>query len=292
MHQIYLQLCNRENILGQNATKGHQLGANFWCFLSDDNTRPDLWTSPRRNESRMSGAIPVSLQAHRDAPHSNYDHSDLDTLKVSQLKQVLDLGGVDYRDCLEKRELVDRLIDTQDYIPRAAQHLLQLYLSGHEPTLDLDSPEFYPRNNSILQKEEGAYIHMLFTLTMSRYVLVDSDSYYMMLDWWLEAERNTIKVFQEASSSVVNITTSNEVALNTMDVPRGTGSGFVWDKDGHIVTNYHVIMNGNRARVTLADTTTWDASVVGVAKNKDLAVIKIAAPSSKLKPVSVGTSQV
>lgn len=264
LSKIYLQLCNRENILGQNATKGHQLGANFWCFLSDDNTRPDLWTSPRRNESRMSGAIPVSLQAHRDAPHSNYDHSDLDTLKVSQLKQVLDLGGVDYRDCLEKRELVDRLIDTQDYIPRAAQHLLQLYLSGHEPTLDLDSPEFYPKNNSILQKEE---------------------------DWWLEAERNTIKVFQEASSSVVNITTSNEVALNTMDVPRGTGSGFVWDKDGHIVTNYHVIMNGNRARVTLADTTTWDASVVGVAKNKDLAVIKIAAPSSKLKPVSVGTSQ-
>lgn len=246
---------------GLNATKGDQLGAKFWCFLSEDYTRPDLWT-PRSREKQMSGVIPISLQAQRDVAHPNYSHFDLDALKVSQLKHVLDLGGVDYRDCLEKRELVERLVDTQDYIPHAAQHLLELYLSGHEPTLDSSGLQL--KNGPILQKEE---------------------------DWWLDAERNTIKVFQEASTSVVNITTSNEVALNSMDIPRGTGSGFVWDKDGHIVTNYHVIMNGNRARVTLADTTTWDATVVGVAKNKDLAVIKIAAPSSKLKPVSVGTSQ-
>ncbi|KAI5055605.1 hypothetical protein GOP47_0029126 [Adiantum capillus-veneris] len=246
----------------RNALKEQEPGASIRCFLSDEDSKLNLWTNSRRHEARLSCSIPVSLQAQRNAPLSNYSFSDLDALKVSQLKQILDLGCVDYRDCLEKRELVERLVDTQEYIPRAAQELLQLYLSGGEPALD--SSGLYSKNNSTLQKEE---------------------------DWWLDAERNTIKVFQEVSPSVVNITTSKEVTLNTIDIPRGTGSGFVWDKEGHIVTNYHVIMNGNRARVTLADTTTWDATVVGVAKNKDLAVIKIAAPASKLKPVSVGTSQ-
>lgn len=200
----------------------------------------------------------MSQYAQREIPSSRYDSQSLESLKVSQLKQVLDSGGVDYRDCIEKRELVERLVEMQDYIPPAAQDLLQQYLYGFEP-----SPEFVGKNDPIRSTE----------------------------DWWLETERNMIKVFQEASPSVVNITTSNAVSLNTMEIPRGTGSAFVWDKEGHIVTNYHVVMNGNRARVTLADTTTWDAPLVGVAKNKDLAVVKIAAPSSVLKPISVGTSQ-
>lgn len=244
---------------GPNALKEQKRGTSVWCFLFDEDLKPDVWARSRRSESWLKH---VSLQAQRNPPFSNYAFSELDALKVSQLKQVLDMGGVDYRDCLEKRELVERLVDTQAYIPRAAQELLKLYLSGEEPILD--SSGLYVKNNPTSQKEE---------------------------DWWLEAERNTIKVFQDASTSVVNITTSKEMAFNTMDIPRGTGSGFVWDKEGHIVTNYHVIMNGNRARVTLADTTTWDATIVGVAKNKDLAVIKIAAPASKLKPVTVGTSQ-
>ncbi|MCO5596880.1 hypothetical protein L7F22_050950 [Adiantum nelumboides] len=259
--KLYIQTHNGGSH-GQNTSKEREPGASIWCFLSDDDTKPNLWTNFRRDEARLTGLTPVSLQARRSASVSNYSFSDLDALKVNQLKQILDLGRVDYRDCLEKKELVERLVDTQGYIPRAAQELLQLYLSGEQPPLD--SSGFYLKNSSTLQKEE---------------------------DWWLDAERNTIKVFQDVSSSVVNITTSKEVSFNTMDIPRGTGSGFVWDKEGHIVTNYHVIMNGNRARVTLADTTTWDATVVGVAKNKDLAVIKIAAPASKLKPVLVGTSQ-
>ncbi len=113
---------------------------------------------------------------------------------------------------------------------------------------------------------------------------------------WLEAERNTVKVFQESSPSVANITTSRlanvGLSMNPVEIPRGTGSAFVWDKEGHIVTNYHVVMDGNRARITLSDASTWDGEVVGVAKNKDLAVLKIKAPSAKLKPIAVGTSQV
>jgi S1-C subfamily serine protease len=80
--------------------------------------------------------------------------------------------------------------------------------------------------------------------------------------------------------------------MNPVEIPRGTGSAFVWDTDGHIVTNYHVVMNGNKAKITLADASTWEGAVVGFAKNKDLAVLKISAPASKLKPIVVGSSQV
>ncbi|EFJ18679.1 hypothetical protein SELMODRAFT_78227, partial [Selaginella moellendorffii] len=107
-------------------------------------------------------------------------------------------------------------------------------------------------------------------------------------------EKNSIKLFQDCSPSVAHITTlrlGKDMSMNPVEIPRGTGSGFVWDKDGHIVTNYHVTMNGERARVTLSDASTWDGTLVGYAKNKDLAVLKISAPPSKLKPISVGTSQ-
>ena len=78
--------------------------------------------------------------------------------------------------------------------------------------------------------------------------------------------------------------------LNVLEIPRGTGSGFVWDDDGHIVTNYHVIREGNRLDVTLADQTTWEAGLVGVAPEKDLAVLRIESPPPGLRPIRVGSS--
>lgn len=112
----------------------------------------------------------------------------------------------------------------------------------------------------------------------------------------MESERNTVKVFQDCGPSVANITTSTTanvgMSMNPIEIPRGTGSAFLWDADGHVVTNYHVVMNGNKAKITLSDATTWEGVVVGVAKNKDLAVLKISAPASKLKPIVVGSSQV
>lgn len=105
-----------------------------------------------------------------------------------------------------------------------------------------------------------------------------------------------MKVFQDCSPSVANITTSSTanigLSLNPIEIPRGTGSAFVWDTDGHVVTNYHVVMNGNKAKITLADASTWEGKVIGVAKNKDLAVLKISAPAKSLKPIVVGSSQV
>lgn len=74
-------------------------------------------------------------------------------------------------------------------------------------------------------------------------------------------------------------------------MPAGTGSGFIWDSDGHIVTNYHVIKGADEAQITLWDQSTWDAKLVGVEPDKDLAVLKIKAPDNRLKPIKVGESK-
>ncbi len=107
-------------------------------------------------------------------------------------------------------------------------------------------------------------------------------------------EKSTIELFQRVSSSVVYIT-SIEVkrdlfSLRAMEVPKGTGSGFIWDDQGTIVTNYHVIEGAQAARVTLSDQTTWSADLVGVEEDKDLAVLRIKAPQASLHPIPLGTS--
>ncbi len=107
------------------------------------------------------------------------------------------------------------------------------------------------------------------------------------------AEEATISLFEEAAPSVVYITTSavrqDYWSRNVYEIPTGTGSGFIWDDRGYIVTNYHVIQNADKALVTLSDQTTWEAEVTGIEPRKDLAVIKIKSTSS-LKPIPVGTS--
>jgi S1-C subfamily serine protease len=79
-------------------------------------------------------------------------------------------------------------------------------------------------------------------------------------------------------------------SLNLFEIPQGTGSGFVWDQDGHIITNFHVIQEASGARVTLADHSVWDAQLVGTAPDQDLAVLYISAPKHQLQPITVGTS--
>ena len=108
-------------------------------------------------------------------------------------------------------------------------------------------------------------------------------------------EKRDIDVFRRAQASVVFITA---IALRrdifTMDVfqiPQGSGSGFVWDRQGHIVTNFHVIQDGNAFAVTLGDQSEWEAKVVGIAPEKDLAVLRIKAPAERLAPLTLGTSR-
>ena len=111
----------------------------------------------------------------------------------------------------------------------------------------------------------------------------------------LSNERSTINLFREASPGVVNITAigveRDLFTLNLYQIPQGTGSGFVWDANGDIITNFHVIQNADAAQVTLADQSNWKARVVGVAPDKDIAVLRIDAPTSRLHPIPIGTSK-
>ena len=108
-------------------------------------------------------------------------------------------------------------------------------------------------------------------------------------------EKATINLFEETSPSVVFITTINLrrdfFSTNIYKIPAGTGSGFIWDSDGHIVTNYHVIKGADEAKITLWDQSTWDAKLVGAEPDKDLAVLKIKAPDKRLKPIKIGESK-
>src|SRR4051812_184749 len=99
-------------------------------------------------------------------------------------------------------------------------------------------------------------------------------------------EQLTIDLFKKVSPSVVYITTltqrMNMWTRNVTEIPQGTGSGFLWDDAGHVVTNFHVVRGASGAKVTLADHSSYDATLVGVAPNQDLAVLKINAPRDKL----------
>jgi len=109
-----------------------------------------------------------------------------------------------------------------------------------------------------------------------------------------ETELQNIRIFEDASPSVVFITTLDHVTdfwtRNVMRVPRGTGSGFIWDEAGHVVTNFHVIRGAREALVTLADQRSYPASLVGASPEHDLAVLRIQVPIDQPPPVPIGTS--
>jgi len=110
-----------------------------------------------------------------------------------------------------------------------------------------------------------------------------------------EWEQVSIRRFKEAAPSVVYITTTEERArdifgLEVVEVPAGSGTGFLWDAQGHVVTNFHVIQGATRAFITLADGSRHEASYVGGAPDKDLAVLLMTKTPPKLRPIPLGTS--
>jgi len=114
-----------------------------------------------------------------------------------------------------------------------------------------------------------------------------------------DTELRTIELFETAAPSVVFITTSSlrqdYYSMKVTEIPEGTGSGFIWNDKGHIVTNFHVIESvvtkrGGKVTVTLSDQSTWDAEVIGVEPNKDLAVLKMNAPIEKIVPLPIASS--
>jgi S1-C subfamily serine protease len=107
-------------------------------------------------------------------------------------------------------------------------------------------------------------------------------------------EREDIDVFRRASAAVVHITSveyQRDFFFDVLQMRQGTGSGVIWDRDGHIVTNFHVIQDANECKVKLSDQSVFAARLVGVAPEKDLAVLKIDAPPAKLVTLELGRSR-
>lgn len=111
----------------------------------------------------------------------------------------------------------------------------------------------------------------------------------------LEAEKKIIKTYEEAVPSVVNVSNikvADSFFYGRVEVPQGAGTGYVWNEDGFVVTNFHVVQGGNAFVVTFHnDKKQYKAKVVGVSPRKDIAVLKLEEKPEKLKPIKIGSSK-
>ena len=105
----------------------------------------------------------------------------------------------------------------------------------------------------------------------------------------IEDEQNTVDIFDSAAPGTVFVTQNQIVrdryTMRATEVPAGSGSGFIWDTNGHIVTNYHVIDGSSHLTVTLYNQKTYPAKFIGGEPRKDIAVLKIDAPADELTPI-------
>ena len=112
--------------------------------------------------------------------------------------------------------------------------------------------------------------------------------------FYTDDERNNIAVFENASPSVVFVTNTQlrrqRFSLNVMEIPRGSGTGFIWDDSGLIVTNYHVVHGASKITITLQSNRSYEAQLVGQAPEKDIALLKIDAPDEVLSALPLGDS--
>jgi S1-C subfamily serine protease len=107
-------------------------------------------------------------------------------------------------------------------------------------------------------------------------------------------EQSRIQIFERLAPSVVYITSTtvrrNRFSLNEYEIPAGSGTGMIWDREGHIVTNFHVAEYGSSFEVTLQDGSTWEGRLIGRAPGLDMAVLEIDAPAEQLAPIPLGAS--
>jgi S1-C subfamily serine protease len=103
-------------------------------------------------------------------------------------------------------------------------------------------------------------------------------------------EQATVRVYEAANRGVVNITAATTGGFFGDDVAAGTGSGFIIDRSGHVLTNYHVIADARQVQVTLYDGSNYPALLVGTDPNNDVAVVRVDAPPEKLEPLPLGDS--
>ncbi len=111
----------------------------------------------------------------------------------------------------------------------------------------------------------------------------------------LPVETKTIEIYRRAVPSTVNVSNiklSRNMFYGEVEVPQGAGSGFVYDDAGHVITNYHVVQGGSSFVVTFHnDPKQYKAKIVGVAPEKDIAVLKLDDKPAKLSPIAFGSSK-
>lgn len=112
----------------------------------------------------------------------------------------------------------------------------------------------------------------------------------------IENERNSINVFQNVVDSVVNVSNMRKARslldMSGSEVESGMGSGFVWDKSGYIVSNYHVVDGGDSFLITFKNSKKqYRAKLVGADPKKDIAVLKLDEIPKDLKPIVLGNSK-
>lgn len=185
-------------------------------------------------------------------------------MPVTLLQQVLAAAELDYRSILEKADLARAVHENFESLPLAVRA---------EVSALVQTPSKELARSDVLQAL-GARISRL-----------QADEQY------------SVRLFQKARTSVAHITTitrSPQGGLLQLDpgaIRPGTGSGFVWDTSGHIVTNFHVIQNATEVKVTLSDQYTGNAEIIGVDPNNDVAVLKLPEASINANsPIAVGTS--
>lgn len=119
----------------------------------------------------------------------------------------------------------------------------------------------------------------------------NSSSQYSNL---LEGEKRIINTYHNVVPSVVNVSNikvADSFFYGKVEMPQGSGTGFIWDDQGHIVTNFHVVQGGNSFVITFHnDKKQYKARVVGIAPKKDIAVLKLVEKPKNLKPIKVGSS--
>ncbi len=137
-------------------------------------------------------------------------------------------------------------------------------------------------------------LNLLFGLVFATGALA-ADETRDYLSFATEDEQNSTEIFREASPAVVYVTTTtlrrrSRFSLDVMEIPKGSGSGFVWHESGLVVTNFHVIANASRMRVTLQDGNDYAAELIGSAPEKDLAVLRLLEPPEDLVSLPLGDS--
>ena len=149
-----------------------------------------------------------------------------------------------------------------------------------------------PRLNVVAQAADGGGVLQL-TSTVPAELILESD------DILATFEGALINVYQRTLPSVVDVEVTQRVSLGTGSgfggesgdlFRQGEGSGFVWDTEGHIVTNYHVVEDAETVRVNFADGASLEAEVIGSDADADLAVLEVKLPASGLQPLVLGDS--